>query len=352
MRSVPYYQDRGAVFQADACRPLVLASRRREIRLESLVHGHYPGRKLPPDVLPGVKMMGFWDAEREQVWGLPWHRNEGLELTFLETGSLGFRVEDQSYTLHPDHLTITRPWQRHRVGEPHVQPGRLHWVILDVGVRRPHQQWRWPSWLILGRGDLTHLAQILRRSEQCVWAANPEIRRCFQDIARSIETAEEECLHSRLAVRINELFLLVLELLRKHPVSVDRSLSTTMRTVELFLAELRDNPENLELEWTAQEMARTCGLGVTQFSSHVRRLTNMSPMQHLKRSRLETAAALLRESGRTVTDIAVSCGFGSGTYFSTVFSEHFGCSPREFRTRGVKTETASSLFQRAPTLES
>jgi hypothetical protein len=122
-----------------------------------------------------VKTVGFWDAEHDQQWGLDWHRNEGLELTYLERGTLAFGVDDHQYALHPDDLTITRPWQPHRVGTPHVTAGRLHWVILDVGVRHPHHAWRWPGWLVLTKADIQELTNFLRQNEQPVWHASEEI---------------------------------------------------------------------------------------------------------------------------------------------------------------------------------
>ena len=107
------------------------------------------GAKAPPHTLPGVKSLGFWDADHRQDWGLDWHRNEGIELTLLESGRLPFSVDGQDLDLKPGDLTITRPWQLHRVGRPHVTACRLHFLILDVGVRRPHQRWKWPPWLVL-----------------------------------------------------------------------------------------------------------------------------------------------------------------------------------------------------------
>ena len=56
-------------------------------------------------------------------WGLDWHRNEGIEFTWLEQGTLPFATDDVETVLRPGDLTITRPWQRHRVGAPHVTPG-------------------------------------------------------------------------------------------------------------------------------------------------------------------------------------------------------------------------------------
>jgi AraC family L-rhamnose operon regulatory protein RhaS len=332
-KPVPIYKALGQSYKADSCQPLTAAVAAKEIRLAALVHGHYPGRKLPPATLPGLKTVGYWDADREQSWGLPWHRNEGIELTYLERGHLGFNVEGQSFTLQPGDLTVTRPWQRHCVGSPHVNAGRLHWLIVDVGVRRPNQAWKWPSWLLLSRGDRQELTSVLRQNEQPVWQAGAEIRRCFQGIAKTVASDERGSAASRLAVRVNELFVLLLDLLRRHEVVLDESLTSSRRTVELLLADLQTHPEHLQQKWSVQEMARSCGLGVTQFIHHVRLLTNMTPAQYLIACRLDHAALLLRENGAPVTSVALDCGFASSQYFATAFQHRFGCTPREYRVR-------------------
>jgi AraC family L-rhamnose operon regulatory protein RhaS len=131
------YRSERESYEADTCEPLVEAVDQGTVRLEALVRGHYPGRPLPPGALRGVQTIGFWDSNQQQEWGLPPHRNEGIELTFLERGNLAFGVREQSFDLQPGSLTITRPWQEHQVGNPYIASGRLHWVIIDVGVRSP-----------------------------------------------------------------------------------------------------------------------------------------------------------------------------------------------------------------------
>jgi len=334
-KPAPIFRGPEETYEADACLPLVEAARGGRIRLEALVHGHYPGRRLPHGALPGLKTAGFWDAEEDQNWGLPWHRNEGIELTLLESGSLGFSVDDREYLLEAGNLTVTRPWQRHRVGKPNVDAGRLLWLIVDVGVRRPNQAWKWPAWLVLSEADRDELTNILRNSEQPVWRASGEIRRCFQGIAHIVESDHNGGQVSRLAVRLNELVLAFLDLLRQHDLRLDQSLSSSRRTVQLFLADLRSHLEHLALEWTVEEMARLCGLGVTQFVHHVRSLVNMTPMHYLNHCRLGLGARMLREHPeKTVTDVALTCGFGSSQYFATAFGARFGRTPREFRRLG------------------
>ena len=86
-----------------------------------------------------------------QDWGEDLHRNEGIEFLFLETGSTKFIADEKKYHLQAGDFTITRPWQLHKLGEPNIGPGRLHWLIIDVGVRRPHQEWQWPDWVVLAK---------------------------------------------------------------------------------------------------------------------------------------------------------------------------------------------------------
>src|ERR1035441_8384510 len=119
-RRIPIYHDHDEQYRADSCGPLLDAVRRGTLELQAVRHGHYPGLALPSAELAGVNMVGFWDAGKDQDWGLGWHRNEGIEFTFLERGRLPFGAGDRHWELRPNDLTITRPWQLHRVGNPTI----------------------------------------------------------------------------------------------------------------------------------------------------------------------------------------------------------------------------------------
>ena len=332
-KPIPIYTSHEESFEADDCQPLVEAAERETVQLQALVHGHYPGRKLPSGQLPGMKTAGYWNAEGPQSWGLPWHRNEGIEITYLQSGRLVYGVDDRDYGLQPGALTVTRPWQKHRVGSPAIGAGKLHWLIIDVGVRRPNQSWKWPAWIMLSQRDRDELADTLRQTDRPVWKASGEIGRCFGAIAAAIESDRNGSSISTLTIRMNELLLLLLVLLRKHKPVLNEELTTSRRTVELFLADLSGHPEHLALEWTVPEMADSCGLGVTQFIHAVKQLTNLTPLHFLNQRRLELAAQLLSGRNDSITNIAQTCGFSSSQYFATVFGRKFGYSPTEFRAR-------------------
>ena len=231
---------------------------------------------------------------------------------------------------HP-HLTITRPWQAHRVGNPIVGACRLHWLILDLGVRRPDQAWQWPAWLILSPTDLRRLTTLLSHNEQPVWRANDEIGACFERIAELVQAREPARVQTRLQLCINELFLTLLELLQNKNVVLDAHLASTLRSVEMFLAAL---PAHLDHQWTLSEMAEQCGLGRSRFAHYCRRVTNLPPADYLTNCRVEAARQLLRtQPGLSITEVALACGFQSSQYFATVFGKSTGQTPREFRNR-------------------
>ncbi len=280
-------------------------------------------------MLPGVSTLGYWDAKRSQAWGLDWHRNEGIEITYLSRGRLDFAVDDHSYPLEAGQVTITRPWQQHRVGDPEVRASRLFWLILDVSVRRPNQEWHWPDWLILAPADLRELTVKLRHNEHPVWQADATLRRCFERLAPLVAVSNPITVQTRLILLLNELLIALLEILRSHKPKLDQSLSSSARTVELFLAKL---PSHIEHPWTLDEMAVQCGLGRTRFADYCRQLTNVAPMDFLINSRVDAAKKLLRtQPGRSITDIGFACGFQSNQYFTTVFRSRTGKSPSKYR---------------------
>ena len=331
----------------DTCEPLKQAARRSEVRIEALSRGGYPGHRLAAKTDKELRSVGYWDAPSDQVWGLDWHCNEGVEIGFLEAGSLPFEVENQSHRIKAGTITITRPWQRHKVGNPHVPASRYHWVILDVGIRHPNQIWNWPNWLLLPPQELATLTKFLRQNEQPVWRANEAVCRGFQALGETAAEGVSPRNVARVKLLINEILLALLELLQQKRPCLDESLSSSERTVRLFLQSL---PRSASEPWTLEVMAAECGLARSHFSNYCKQITNRTPLEFLTQCRVEAAAECLRsQPTRNITEIAFACGFQSSQYFATVFSRHIGQSPRAFRSQPVaQTDRAHNSKPEVP----
>lgn len=330
----PIYQTRRTRHEIDQCVPQQRAIAEGKIRFHALSKGHYPGQRIKATCLPGLNSIGHWDAGAPQDWGLDAHRNEGVEISFLETGVMDFTVDRRHFEVHAGDFTVTRPWQLHRLGGPNIGPGRLHWLILDVGVRRPNQEWRWPAWVALTPPDRAALTRQLRHNENPVWKSSPEIAAAFRGLAECIRRWQQPHVESRMINLLNQLLLGVLDAASQHPAREVPELISRRRTVELFLRDLAENAASSSAAWTLEKMAAQCGLGITSFSKYCRQLVNGGPVEFLNRCRLNHAARQLRaEPGRSVTEIALANGFNSSQYFATVFAKCHKMSPSAYRAK-------------------
>ena len=328
------FQDEGIQYVADTCEPLKAAARTGEIGMAGWSRGNYPGKRLPGSDLQDLRSIGVWDAERRQSWGLDNHCNEGIELSYIFRGSVGFQVEGRHWTLRKGNFSVTRPWQFHSVGNPEVDPCRMMWVIIDVKVRRPNQEWVWPDWLVFSKRDMARLTRLFSHNEQPVWDSDEATARSFEKLDEVINAPTLDT--SKLKIRINELLLAVRDCLERGHIKLKAELAGSRRVVEIFLQRLH---KHVDGPWTLQSMAEECGLSRSTFSTYCLDLTNATPIAYLTRIRLEKAASLLLEKRKEpIIDIALACGFCSSQYFATLFKNCFGCSPTAYREIGGTRE--------------
>jgi AraC-like DNA-binding protein len=82
---------------------------------------------------------------------------------------------------------------------------------------------------------------------------------------------------------------------------------------------------------TVADLARAAGLSPAHFSREFRRTFGEAPHQYLLTRRLERAAALLRNTDRSVTDICFDVGLSSLGSFVTSFRRAHGLTPQAYR---------------------
>src|SRR3954449_6300038 len=82
---------------------------------------------------------------------------------------------------------------------------------------------------------------------------------------------------------------------------------------------------------TVADLARAAHLSPAHFSREFRRTFGETPHQYLLTRRLERAAALLRTTDRSVTEICFTVGLSSVGSFTTSFGRTFGMSPTAYR---------------------
>jgi transcriptional regulator GlxA family with amidase domain len=79
------------------------------------------------------------------------------------------------------------------------------------------------------------------------------------------------------------------------------------------------------------DLARAAGLSRAHFSREFRRAYGESPHSYLLTRRLERAAALLRTTDRSVTEICFAVGLKSVGSFTSSFTRTYGVPPTTYR---------------------
>ena len=80
---------------------------------------------------------------------------------------------------------------------------------------------------------------------------------------------------------------------------------------------------------TVEDLAGEANMSIATFHAHFKSITNSSPIQYIKSTRLHQARLLMARNGMTAASAAASVGYESASQFSREFKRLFGSSPHE-----------------------
>ncbi len=81
------------------------------------------------------------------------------------------------------------------------------------------------------------------------------------------------------------------------------------------------------------QLARRSGLSPSRFGRLVKRIYGLTPSQLITRTRITAGTRLLRETKKSIADIALECGFCDHSAFTRAFRSTTGLSPTEYRNQ-------------------
>lgn len=89
--------------------------------------------------------------------------------------------------------------------------------------------------------------------------------------------------------------------------------------------------ENFRTNITKDEVANASGISSQSFGADFYKYSGIHFKEYLNNIRLNYAMKLIRCTDMNFTDICYECGFNSSQYFSFMFKEYFGVSPKNIR---------------------
>ncbi|MBD3882421.1 helix-turn-helix transcriptional regulator [Phormidium tenue FACHB-886] len=90
--------------------------------------------------------------------------------------------------------------------------------------------------------------------------------------------------------------------------------------------------EHLDQDIKLADLAQLLGMSQFHFSHLFKQSIGIAPYQYLLQQRIERAKHLLKQTDRSIMDIAFLCGFNSHSHLSKQFRQLTGVTPRAYRT--------------------
>lgn len=105
----------------------------------------------------------------------------------------------------------------------------------------------------------------------------------------------------------------------------DQTFVTRLREV------IRDNMG--DSDFSVERIGEEIGLSRVQLYRKVKALTGQTPVELLRKARLELSRRLIEKTEKSVSEIAYEVGFTSPSYFNKCFKDEFGISPGAMREK-------------------
>lgn len=117
----------------------------------------------------------------------------------------------------------------------------------------------------------------------------------------------------------------------------DRSQSRVTGLMPRTLGRIREKIEaNLDADLSLESLAEESGYSRAHFLRMFQAATGFTPHQYVLDLRLRRAQERLKQANSSIIDVAVSCGFSSQSYMTSVFRRHLETTPAEYR-RNART---------------
>lgn len=163
-----------------------------------------------------------------------------------------------------------------------------------------------------------------------------EYERKFDEM-RSLWLQEEDNLRN---VRISSLALFLLYEVAESAVQGGRRSTYDHAITDRFNEALQYMENRMEETITREELAKLYHMNPVYFSRAFQKIYKLTPMQMLRKLRLQHAKKMLESTDYTLEHIAQKCGYFDASHLSKVFREAYGIGPDRHRKSIKFTNTS------------
>lgn len=134
-------------------------------------------------------------------------------------------------------------------------------------------------------------------------------------------------------VRLSELFMILLKNSREHPPAIVQNnvintSNTKKEAISPLISYVHENFLTLD---NIDEIATTFYITPSHLCRTFKKLTGYTIIQYINILKIQKACDLLHNTKKSITEIALDCGFNSTMYFCKTFKAFLNITPTEYR---------------------
>ena len=270
---------------------------------------YYSLDKDRPFSVRGIaKLLNITSSRYGGDWHSMPHTHNHTELFFIVSGKGQFLIQDQVFPVAANNLVIINPNVTHTEDSLNAQP--LEYIVLGI------------DGFEVAAGEKTNGRFCILDHFESV-----DISSCLRNILREMEqkqTGYEDICQAYMEILVIRLMRNIALSVQVHPlpqVSGNSQCAAVRHYIDLHFKE----------PLTLDQLSEEAHINKYYLSHIFKQEYGISPINYMISRRLEESKYLLAETDLSMSQIAQLMGFSSLSYFSQVFRNTQGVSPKEYR---------------------
>lgn len=253
---------------------------------------------------------------------LPVHWHEEIEITRIREGTVTYYIQSEQYLLNEQNFLVLLPFTLHGIEQREGKTMCSDSFVFNLnmlGGTYPDScavTYFYP--LLEERGKVP---VIVRKEESRYGELNKifeQILLCYTKKGFGYELRLKACLFEFMG-----------ELLTPEMLSKEKK--QDIQVLEKVKQGIGYIQENYREAISVKELAEVCQFSEYHFMRLFRKYTNMTCIDYINTYRLSSALEELENTDHSITEIAISNGFNTISYFNRLFRQKYGMTPREYR---------------------
>ncbi len=263
----------------------------------------------------------FADYIRPEV---PWHWHEDIEMVIVTEGSLFVDLGETSFTLQCGQCLFLNTNILHFMKKSSQQNCSLVTAVFDYKLVGGYDESIYMKQYITPLLHCQNLSYIIF-SPEVDWQKN-----CIEHFQKACSLFVEEppAFLFRIREHLSSIFYLITENCQQALTTPTTYNTIEYQRIKQLLEYIHKHyNESISLE----TLSSVANISQRECFRCFEKILHTTPIAYITKYRISTAISLLQNTALSITEIALSVGFNSSSYFSKVFREFMDITPLQYR---------------------